>query len=167
MVGQLVLQIHENKPRRLIFRYITELVVAPVHTDDSLAFLECKIIERRKRYQELFPDIKLLPKHHHLDYYPRMIRQFGPVVRQWMMRFEAKHSFFKQVMRHTSCFKNVALSKASKHQMMIAYHLSSPCVSKSDLEVSTVSSLPVDLLKEEIAQVIRQKFLAQFTLHSV
>lgn len=95
-----------------------------------------------------------------------MIRQFGPVFGQWTMRFGAKHSFFKQVSRqHSSCFKNVPLSLASKHQMMIAYHLSSPCLSKSDLEVSTVSSLPVDLLKEEIAQIIRQKFPDKTEVH--
>ena len=137
---------------------ITELVVAPVHSDDSLAFLEGKILEHRQRYQTLFPDIKLIPKQHYLEHYPQIIRLFGPVVGQWTMRFEAKHSFFKQIIRHTSCFKNVPLSLASKHQMMIAYHLSSPCLNKSDLYVSAVSNLPVDLLREEIAQVIRQKF---------
>lgn len=111
-------------------KVITELVVAPVHSDESLAFLESKIIER---YKELFPDIKLLPKHHYLEHYPQMIRLFGPVVGQWTMRFEAKHSsffFFKQVIGHTRCFKNIPLSLASKHQMMIVYHLSKP-----DLEV--------------------------------
>ncbi|KAJ7998433.1 hypothetical protein DPEC_G00204880 [Dallia pectoralis] len=137
---------------------ITELVVAPVHSDDSLAFLEGKIIEHRQRYVELFPDTRLRPKHHYLEHYPQMIRLFGPVVSQWTMRFEAKHRFFKQVIRHTSCFKNVPLSLASKHQMMIAYHLSSPFLSKPDLEVSAVSTLPVDLLKKEIAQAIRHKF---------
>ncbi|KAJ8014294.1 hypothetical protein DPEC_G00038760 [Dallia pectoralis] len=60
------------------------------------------------------------------------------------------------VIRHTSCFKNVTLSLASK--MMIAYHLSSPFLSKPDLEFSAVSTLPIDLLKKEIAQAIRHKF---------
>ncbi len=110
---------------------ITELIVAPIHSDDSLAFLEGKILEHRQRYQTLFPDIKLIPKQHYLEHYPQIIRLFGPVVGQWTMHFDAKHSFFKQVIRHTSCFKNVPLSLASKHQMMIAYHLSSPCPSKS------------------------------------
>lgn len=137
---------------------ITELVVAPVHSDDSPAFLECKIIEHRQRYQALFPYIRLLPKHHYLEHYAQMIRLFGPVVGQWKICFEAKHSFFKKVVRYTNCFKNVPLSLASKHQMMIAYYLSSPCLSKSDTEVSALSTLPVDLLKEEIAQDIRQKF---------
>lgn len=158
LVGSLV---PENEPAWHVLmdlKDITELVVAPVHSDDSLAFLECKIIEHRQRYQVLFPDIRLLPKHHYLEHYSQMIRLFGPVVGQWTMRFEAKHSFFKKVIRYTKCFKNVPLSLASKHQMMIAYYLSSPCLSKSDLEVSAVSTLPVDLLKEEIAQDIRQKF---------
>lgn len=158
LVGSLV---PEDEPAWLVLmdlKDITELIVAPVHSDDSLAFLESKITEHRQRYKELFPDIKLLPKHHYLEHYPQMIRLFGPIVGQWTMRFEAKHSFFKQVIRHTSCFKNVPLSLASKHQMMIAYHLSAPFLSKSDLEVSAISTLPVDLLKEEIAQVIRKKF---------
>lgn len=47
---------------------------------------------------------------------------------------------------------------ASKHQLMVAYHLSSPCLNRSDLEVSAVSTLQVDLLREEIVQVIRKKF---------
>lgn len=96
---------------------ITELIVAPVHDDDSSARLECKIVEHRMRYQELFPEVKLLPKHNFLEHYPQMIR---PLVSQWTMRFEGKHSFFKKVVKHTSCFKNVPLSLATKHQMMIA-----------------------------------------------
>lgn len=151
----------EDEPAWLVLmdlKDITELVVAPVHCDDSLAFLESKITEHRHRYKDLFPDIKLLPKHHYLEHYPQMIKLFGPAVGQWTMRFEAKHGFFKRVIRHTNCFKNVPLSLASKHQMMIAYHLSSPCLGKSDLEVSAVFTLPVDLLKEEVAHIIRQKF---------
>lgn len=51
--------------------------------------------------------------------------------------------------------------------MMIAFHLSYPCLSKSDLEVSAVSTLQVDLLKEEIAQVIRQKISDTPEVHLV
>lgn len=42
---------------------------------------------------------------------------------------------------------------------MIAYQLSSPYISKSELEVSTVSTHPVNLLKNEMAESIRQKYL--------
>lgn len=100
--------------------------------------------KHRKRYKELFPDIKLLIKHFFWSCTPQMIRLFGSVVRWWTMHSEAKHSFFfKQVIRHTSSFKTVPHSLASKHQTMIAYHLSSPCLSKFDLEVSAVSTQPI------------------------
>lgn len=45
---------------------ITELVMASIHNDESLAFLEHKITEHRMRYKELCPDIK---------HYLQMIRQ--------------------------------------------------------------------------------------------
>ncbi|XP_034096114.1 uncharacterized protein LOC117562389 isoform X1 [Gymnodraco acuticeps] len=73
---------------------IAELVVAPRQTDESIAYLEGKISEHRQKYQELFPDVRLLPKHHYLEHYPQLIRMFGPLVGLWTMRFEAKHSFF-------------------------------------------------------------------------
>lgn len=107
----------------LDLRDIVDLVVAPVHTVQSLAFLEERICDHRCRLQEVFPGIKLLPKHHFVEHYPQMIRFFGPLVCLWTMRFEAKHSFFCQVVCHTRCFKNILLSLAVKHQFMMAYYL--------------------------------------------
>jgi len=46
----------------------------------SIGYLERKISEHRKRYQEVFPDQKLLPKHDYLVHYPEMIKCFGPLV---------------------------------------------------------------------------------------
>lgn len=136
---------------------IVELVVSPVHTDESISYLEMKISEHRQRYQELFPDVKLLPKHHFLEHYPEMVKSFGPLVHLWTMRFEAKHSFFKQVTRHTNCFKNVPRSLAVKHQLMISYHLKSSH-EKGTLEVSTASPVPLDVLQTEVAQMIKDKY---------
>lgn len=99
-----------------------ELAVEPVHTDETIACFEAKIYYYRQRYLKLFPQIKLLPKHHFVEHYPHMIWCFGPVIGPWTMRFEAKHSFFKQVARHTNCFKNIPRSLAIKHQFMLGYH---------------------------------------------
>lgn len=87
-----------------------------------------------------------------------MVRLFGPPVGQCKISFEAKHSFFKRIIRHTRCYKNATLTLASKHQMMIAYYQSAPCLTTSNLEVSAVSTLPVDLLKDEIAENITKRF---------
>lgn len=137
---------------------IVELVVAPVHTDETIAYLEAKIFEHRQRYLELFPHVKLLPKHHFLEHYPHMIRCFGPLIGLWTMRFEAKHSFFKQVARHTNCFKNIARSLAIKHQFMLAYHTHSWSLKKSSLDVTDVSIMPVDVLNESVRCTLKQRY---------
>lgn len=63
------------------------LVVAPTHTDESIAYLEGKISEHRQKYQE----------YHYLEHYPQLIRMFGPLVCLWTMHFEAKHSFLSRL----------------------------------------------------------------------
>lgn len=60
-------------------------------------------------------------------------------------------------MKHTSCFKNVPLSLAVKHQIMIGYHLSSPNIDKPVLDVSDVSTVLFDVLKEELGQAFKQR----------
>ena len=137
---------------------IVELVVAPVHTDQTIAYHEARIYDHRQRYLELFPHVKLLPKHHYLEHYPQMIRCFGPRIALWTMRFEAKHSFFKQVARHTNCFKNIPRSLAIKHQFMLAYHTHSSTLKKSSLEVTNVSILPVDVLHEGVVSTLKQRY---------
>ncbi|XP_030596339.1 uncharacterized protein LOC115787699 [Archocentrus centrarchus] len=110
LIGHLV---PENEPSWLVLldlKEIIELLVAPTHTDESISYLESKITEHRQRYKDLFPAARLLPKHHFLKHYPYLIKCFGPLVTLWTLRFEAKHSYFKKVVKHTSCFKNIPLT---------------------------------------------------------
>lgn len=133
-----------------------ELVVVPVLSDESISYLECKISEHCQRYQELFPNAHLLPKHQYLEHYPLMIRLFGPLVHRWTMRFEAKHSFSKQVARYTSCFKNIPLTLARKHQLMIVSHLHSSD-QRTSFVVTNTSPVPVDVLQSDIAVAIKKR----------
>lgn len=71
---------------------VVELVMAPVHTDETLGYMESKISEHRYRYLDVFPEEKL--KHHFLEHYPWLTTAFGPLVLLWTMRFKAKHCFF-------------------------------------------------------------------------
>lgn len=141
----------------LDLKEIVELVVAPVHTDETIAHLDVKVSEHRQRLLELNPDGKILPKHHYLEHYPHLIRCYGPLVGLWALRFEAKHSFFKQVARHTNNFINIALSLAAKHQQMISYHIHSSSLSTSNLQVTNVSTVQVDVLNKEVVLALRQK----------
>lgn len=108
-------------------------------------------------FKEVFPESNFLPKHHFLEHYPQLICEFRPLVALWTMRFEAKHSFFKRVVWHTTCFKNVLLSLAQRHLFLMARHLHMWSFPKSPLEVANVSSLPIDVLKEDIAFALKQR----------
>lgn len=118
MIGQLIPEHEPTWKMILDLKDIVELVVAPVHCEESVAYLVCKISAHRQRYKEVFPDQGLLPKHHFLEHYPGVIKLFDPIVMFW-----TKHSFFKQMVRHTKCFKNITLPLANKHQLMIGYHM--------------------------------------------
>lgn len=74
------------------------------------------------------------------------------------MRFEAKHSFFKQVARHTNCFKIIPRSLAIKHQFMLVYHTHSSSLKTSFLEVTDVSIMPVDVLNEGVVSTLKQRY---------
>lgn len=137
---------------------IVDLVVSPMQTEESIAYLSFNITEHKVRFKEVFPDTSLLPKHHFLQHYPHLICHFGSLVQQWTIHFEAKHSFFKRVVQHTRCFKNVLLSLAERHQFAMAHQLYICSVPKSPLLVTHVSSVPIDVLKEDIAFAIRQKY---------
>lgn len=142
---------------------ITELVLSPIHTEESISYLDTLISEHRHRLLEVFPEQKVIPKHHFLEHYPAMIKCFGPLVGLWTMRFEAKHSFFKRVVRYTNSFRNVLLSLASKHQMMMAYYLHADAL-KPALCVSKVTSIQLALLHVEIQESFKEAYPTQTTV---
>ena len=112
---------------------IVQLVAAPTHTHETIAYLDVKVSEHRHRLLEFIPGAKLKPKHHYLEHYSHLIRCFGPLVGVWTIRFEANN------------FRNIALTLANKH-----HHLHSSSLSASNVEVKNVSIVPVDVLNEEV-----------------
>ena len=131
--------------------------MAPLHSVESVAYLDLKISEHRHRLQEVFPHFRLTPKHHFLEHYPALIEAFGPIVGLWTMRFEAKHKFFKRVVRFSSNFKNVLLSLSTKHQLMMAYNWQRN-MAKPALVISKVSSLPLEVLHIDIQESVKKLF---------
>lgn len=136
---------------------IVELVLSPTFTEEMIQYLQSKIRDHRQILLEVFPDFKIRPKHHYVEHYPELIRCFGPLVHLWTMRFEGKHRFFKRVVHDTQNFKNVLKTLASRHQHMMAYHLSAPAFFKPHLQASTVTSVLVSTLPEVAIQYIKQK----------
>lgn len=144
---------------------MVELVVAPVHTDETICFLDSKISEHRHRFCEAFPGERLTPKDHYIEHYPQLIKAFGPLVSLWTMQFEAKHSFFKRVVRHTHSFRNILLSLSVKHQLMIAYHLHDSKVVPPSLQVTKLSEVDLTVLREDIKKAVEAKYPGKSCVH--
>lgn len=81
------------------------------------------------------------------------------------MRFEAKHRFFKKIVRQTASFRNILKSMAKKHQSMIAYHLYTSDVKKPVVSLSKTSRLPVEVVNESIQDFLSQKFPTETIVH--
>lgn len=142
----------------LVLKDIVELVVSHVHTEEMICYLDSKISEHKHRLLQVFPEEKLIPKHHFLEHYPELIRAYGPLVLLWTMRFEAKHSFFKCVVRHTQTFRNILLSLSVKHQLMIAYNHHDSSVVKPILHSTNLATVDVTVLRENIQKALQAKF---------
>lgn len=84
---------------------------------NQLTHLDYLILEYLQERKNLFPNKKLLRKHHYLQHYSYYIREFGPLMGFTTLRFESKHQFFKNVVRSTRNFINVTLSLSRHHQM--------------------------------------------------
>ena len=74
------------------------------------------------------------------------------------MRFEAKHSFFKRVVRHTHSFRNILLSLAVKHQLMVAHHLHGGAVVLPSLQAKKLSMVDLTVLREDVKKALQIKF---------
>lgn len=98
----------------MTLKEVVELAMAPVHTKETIGYMDSKISEHRYRYLSVFPDEKLKPKHHFLEHYPWLTTAFGPLVFLWTMRFEAKHRFFKRIVWQTGSFRNILKTMAKK-----------------------------------------------------
>ena len=62
---------------------------------------------------------RILPKQHYLVHLPTQMMMFGPLLRTWCMRCEAKHAYFKDIIRWLKNFKNLPLTLAKRHQEMM------------------------------------------------
>jgi hypothetical protein len=62
--------------------------------------------------------------------------RFGPLVRLWTMRFEARHSYFKRLASQLGNFINISYTLALRHQRLQCYHqLNEHCVEGEDIEL--------------------------------
>ena len=54
-----------------------------------------------------------------------MLCRFGPLVRHWTMRYEARHSYFKKLAQNIGNYINVSWTLANRHQLLQCYYQTS------------------------------------------
>ena len=143
----------------LLLHEIVEIVVAQAIDEANIASLsvlvECYLTERSK----CFPNERVRPKHHYLTHYPELIQKFGPLIHVWGMRFESKHAYFKQCVRTSKNFINVAGMLAEKHQLLQAYYTAGTLL-PDPVEVKQQTSVfEPDLYKDSIRDGVRRSHL--------
>ena len=80
-----------------------------------LGYLKVIIEEHLQLFKNILNE-DITPKQHYLIHLPSQILQFGPLVRAWAMRFEAKHQQFKKMPKITKNFKNLPKTLSQRHQ---------------------------------------------------
>ena len=100
---------------------IMSMLFAPAITRDATFMLEILINDHLELFKQLYPEEKIKPKQHYLVHYPRCIRKVGPLVKFWVMRFEAKHNFFRRLSHVVCNFKNICKTMAYRHQYAQCY----------------------------------------------
>lgn len=94
---------------------IIQILLSHQMSQDDLMRLSERITTHLQCYQ-LFFNQSLKPKHHFLLHYVRVIKLMGPVILFWALRMEAKHQYFKKIVRTTNSFINIKKTLAYKHQ---------------------------------------------------
>jgi len=117
---------------------IVDILFCPKATHDHAAYVASLTNDHHTTFCELYPGHSIIPKLHFMVHMPKlMIRyadmyfdvlliymsnpyRYGPLVRHWTMRIEAKH-YFKQLARSLGNFINLPYSLASRHQQYQCY----------------------------------------------
>ncbi|XP_031329105.1 uncharacterized protein LOC116160105 [Photinus pyralis] len=102
----------------LKLREINLLLMAPKLSVIHIAHLRLMIYDYIELRTTLFSNTPLRPKHHYLKHYPFLIKKFGPLKHLWTLRFESKHLYFKNVLKHSPNFKNVLHTLSERHQLL-------------------------------------------------
>ncbi|XP_045074169.1 uncharacterized protein LOC123487075 isoform X2 [Coregonus clupeaformis] len=143
LFGDLIQSDDQHWHLLLLLLHIVNIVFSPVLTEGMTIYLKHLIIDHHQLFKQLFPAINLLPKHHFMIHYPRNIKNIGPVLHMWCMRYEAKHNFFKKQLKS---FKNVTKTLAKKHQSCMAMYRES--FSKERLTLGSGKMVTLSELKE-------------------
>lgn len=137
----------------LLLKRIVELICAPRISENQVAEMKDLIDDYLADRMNIFPENTPRPKHHYLAHYPHLVLQFGSLIRLWTLRFESKHSYFKECARKLHNFRNVCSTMANKHQMLQAY-LSEGSVFRDDVCADRAMEFDIHMFATNVQEAL-------------
>lgn len=107
----------------IILGQIVSIVGLSEFSEGILCYLQQIIYQFKDLFRHLFPTKNEINKQHHLEHYVDAIRQVGPLLLYWCMRFEGKHNDLKKQARVSNNFINITKTLAKRHQFTQCYKL--------------------------------------------
>jgi hypothetical protein len=141
----------------LILRKISSFVMSFKISIGQVAHLRSLLFEYINLRITLFPNVKIRPKHHYILHYPDLILKFGPLRPLWTLRFESKHRYFKNIVRHSPNYKNILFSFSEKHQLLQALLLSQDSTFNDNVICESVTIFSPDGFPEYVSSVIKKE----------
>lgn len=118
----------------VLLHKVVELICAPRITHNQIFYMNDIIEDYLESRKNMFSSVPLRAKHHFMLHYACLTMRFGPLIRLWTMRFESKHSYFRQSAQHGRNFVNITKSLAERHQLLQAYLATGPIYQELILE---------------------------------
>ena len=137
----------------LTLREIAKLLLAPSISIGQVAYLKVLLNEYLHLRISNFPNTNLKPKHHYLLHYPDLITKFGPLKHLWTLRYESKHKYFKNILKHSPNYKNITFSLSEKHQYLQAYYFAQKSQFNENVECDHASGFIIEDYNDEMQTV--------------
>ncbi|CAF0944648.1 unnamed protein product [Didymodactylos carnosus] len=100
----------------ILLREMLEMIMASPCRRSWLPYLQTLSVEFQCLMARLLPD-HMIPKIHFVTEYAKICDDNGPPMKFWCMRYEAKHSYFKQIALRAKNFKNPPKMLATRYQL--------------------------------------------------
>ena len=74
---------------------------------ETVVYFKTAIKNHLQLFRTVYPDAPIIPKQHFLVHLPSEMLKFGSLIRSCCMRFEGKHTYFKELSKKIKNFKNI------------------------------------------------------------
>lgn len=117
LIGDFVSHDSQHWKLYVMLRDICDIAFAPVVTKGMAILLKQLTIDHHRLFKSIYPERNIIPKHHFMIHYWRLMFKFGPLVKLWCMRFEGKHNPLKKHAHVVCNFINISKTLAFKNQI--------------------------------------------------